>query len=138
MNALNWKAWLAAIVLFLAGMATGSVLTVGHGARVFRAAFLAPPPAGPHENPSRLQRHLVRELDLTEAQSAQVKTELEQMKTELKRIRFSSVQRARNILHETMARIAADLPADKREKFKSLSKERLRHVGLDDDAQPGK
>jgi hypothetical protein len=140
MNSSRWKVWVAAIVIFFAGIAVGSVITVGIGSRMLRNAIRANPTAAGQADRSmvRLHRNIVRELKLDDANSAKIKSELDQTALELKRLRFATVLRARAILREAVNRIATDLPPEKREKFKTMSEQRLRRVGLDPEQTPDK
>jgi len=135
MNAFNWKVWLAAFVLFLAGMAAGSILTVGIGTRLLRTAFNGNPQANANglaqaERLNRVQYLLVRELDLDTVQAAQVQFQLDQMKAELRRARVANAQQAQGIMRDTLVRIGADLPPEKREKLQSLTEKLRRRFGF--------
>ncbi len=129
----RWKAALAALFLFVAGIAVGVGGTVGYGVRHFRQTVRDPAAAGVRSERAmdRIHTRLVKELALDAAQSAMVQTELERTRAEIRAQRLENAQRTRRTLAAGFLRIGANLPPEKRAEFRKLAARRLERLGLD-------
>ncbi|MFA6288609.1 MAG: hypothetical protein WC661_14590 [Opitutaceae bacterium] len=127
MNTPRWKVVLAAFGLFVAGLMVGGLVTAKIGAHLIRKAWLAPSTArGPVDRAvERIQKNLTSELKLDATQSAAVQTELALTAQEFKTLRVETIQKARADIADSVRRIAATLPPEKRADFYKLVKERF-------------
>ena len=133
MITLHWKALLAAGFLFLAGVAAGVLGTVGYGVRHTRALLREPSvAAGRFERATnRIEKRLVAELALDEAQAAVVRREFARTASELRALRVETVQRTRRTISATILRIGAQLPPEKRAELRALAARRLHRLGME-------
>lgn len=138
MIASRWKAALAALFLFVAGIAVGVLGTVGIGLRQIRLTFREPAVMqGRGERAiDRMHSRIVKELDLDTAQSAHVRAELERTAAELSTVRSENRQRIRRLLAGTALRIGADLPPEKRTELRRLMVQRLSRLGIERTGDP--
>ena len=127
MNTPRWKVILAAFGLFAAGLVAGGLVTAKVGAHLVRKAWLAPVTArGPIDRAvERIQKKLAGELKLTDTEAAAVQAELARTAGEFKALRVDTVQKVRADVADTVRRIAAALPPEKRADFYKLVKERF-------------
>jgi len=132
MSTPRWKVFLAAFGLFFAGFVVGGLVTAKIGAHLIRKAWLAPTTArGPVDRAvERIQKSLTSELKLDAAQSAAVQTELAATTAQLKTLRVETVQKVRADIADSVRRIAATLPPEKRADFYKLVKERFTRFGM--------
>jgi hypothetical protein len=70
---------------------------------------------------TRLQTEWVRELNLNDPQAEMVHHELATTAHEIKVLRFTTVNRFEDLCRETLQRIEANLPEDKRARFHTLA-----------------
>lgn len=138
MNTPRWKVLLAAFGLFSAGCLVGGLVTAKIGAHLLRKAWLAPVTArGPIDRAvEHVQKKLTADLKLDAAQSAAVQAELARTATEFKELRVETVQKARADLRDSVRRIAAALPPEKRPAFYKLVKERFARFEVPAPATP--
>lgn len=129
----RWKAALAALFLFVAGIAVGVGGTVGYGIRHFRQTMRDPAATTIRSERAmeRLHTRLVQELALDAGQSAMVQAELEHTRAEIRVQRLENAQRTRRTLAAGLLRIGANLPPEKRAEFRKLATRRLERLGLD-------
>ncbi|HEY0947710.1 MAG TPA: hypothetical protein VGD81_20675 [Opitutaceae bacterium] len=129
----RWKVWLAAFGIFAAGLAAGSLITVGLGARALRRALQAPADAArvtPIDRAvNRIHDELTDELGLTPEQSASVRAELAHSASEVKRLRVETVAQVRRTLETAVHRIGARLTTEQRTKLDELTAKRFARVG---------
>ena len=132
MNTPRWKVILAAFTLFFAGLVIGGLVTAKIGSHLIRKAWLAPVTArGPVDRAvERIQKNLTSELELDATQSAAVQAELAVTAGQLKALRVDTVQKARADIADSVRRIAAALPPEKRPDFYKLVKERFARFDL--------
>jgi hypothetical protein len=138
MITIHWKALLAAFFLFVAGVAVGVLGMVGYGMRHTRA-LLREPAATPgrfERATGRVEKRLVAELSLDEAQAAVVHREFARAATEMRTLRVETVQRTRRTVAATLLRIGTELPPEKRAELRRLAARRLQRLGLDLTTEP--
>lgn len=132
MITIHWKALLAALFIFAAGIAVGVFGTVGFGLRQIRTSFREPAAAGRLERATpRLEKRLTDELALDDAQTAIVHRELTRAAQDLRAIRVETVRRTRRTVADTVLRIGAELPPEKRAQLRQLARKRLERLGLE-------
>jgi len=111
----RWIAALAAIVIFVAGMASGAALTVLIAVRHFHDAI-----QHPEQAPERLAAHLERRLDLDEKQAAKIREIIAARQSELNAIRrrvWPEVMEQLKLLHEE---ITAELNPEQRRQWRTM------------------
>ena len=96
-NALKWKLAFAFLLVFVAGVTTGGLLTTLH----VRHHFLGPPHSGAVDD--RMREHLRRALDLTPEQAAKIAPIVDAASAKLESIRVETAQRVRNLMEESFA-----------------------------------
>jgi Spy/CpxP family protein refolding chaperone len=114
---LKWKLAVGFLLVFLAGLTTGSFAWKWHGHP------WGPPPG---ELGQRLNERLRHELRLTPAQAAKIAPIIEQSAKKLEAIRVESAQRVRQTFVETHRQIAPQLTPEQRTKLAAME-ERHRH-----------
>jgi len=126
------RAWIAAGLFFVAGMAVGSIITLRIGQRLVRHAFSAPAdaPAPIDHRAKKIEAQLKRALDLSPSQEAQVDAAIEQTTHEFKALRVDTGRRLQEVLNRGVAAAAAPLTPAQRAKFLELAKERMDRLGL--------
>lgn len=132
MNALRWRGWLVAAMVFVLGVAVGAAGTVWLGTRAIRRVLQAPLSAtGPADRAvARIGADLTRSLELTPDQSERVQVILEQSAVRMKAIRAGALLRAGAELRTTTDRIAAELPPEKHEELYRVIARRYERLGL--------
>lgn len=113
-NALKWKLAFAFLLVFIAGMTTGGLLSSLH----VRRHFLGPPHSG--EVGDRMREHLRRALDLTPEQSAKIAPIIDATSAKLEAIRVETAQRVRNAMDESEQQIAPELTPEQQKKLHEL------------------
>lgn len=138
MITLHWKALLAAFFIFVIGIAVGVLGTVGYGVRHTRALLREPAAAqGRFERATgRIEKRLVSELALDEAQAAIVHREFARTAAELRAQRVETLQRTRRTIGATILRIGAELPPEKRAELRRLAARRLQRLGMEVTTDP--
>jgi Spy/CpxP family protein refolding chaperone len=117
-SALKWKLAFAFLLVFVAGVTTGGLLSTLH----VRRHFLGPPHSG--EMGDRMREHLRRALDLTPEQAAKIAPIVDATSTKLEAIRVETAQRVRNAMEESERQISPELTPEQQEK---LHKMKLQH-----------
>ena len=117
-NALKWKLAFAFLLVFIAGLTTGGLLSTLH----VRRHFLGPPHSGAVGD--RMREHLRRALDLTPEQAAKIAPIVDATSGKLEAIRVETAQRVRNAMEESERQIAPELTPEQQEK---LHKMKLHH-----------
>ncbi|HVU36056.1 MAG TPA: hypothetical protein VHE61_21625 [Opitutaceae bacterium] len=132
MKAIGWRGWLVALAIFVLGAGVGVTSTVMVGKRMLRHLLQAPVDArGPADRAAaRAAADLTTELGLTPEQSQRVQQILEDSARSLKTIRRQAVIEAARELRASSARIAAELPPEKRAGFYRVIGQRFRRLGL--------
>ena len=113
-SALKWKLAFAFLLVFLAGMVTGTLLSHLHVKR----RFLGPPHSG--DVAGRMREHLRRGLDLTPEQEAKILPIVESTSAKLEAIRIETAERVRAIMAESKREIAPQLTPEQQEKLEKL------------------
>jgi hypothetical protein len=75
---------------------------------------------------TRLQAEWVRELNLNDSQAEMLHHELTTTAHEIKVLRYTTVSRFEELCRETLKRIEADLPEEKRTRFHALAESELK------------
>jgi hypothetical protein len=114
---LKWKLAFAFLLVFVAGITTGGLLSTLHVQR----HFLGPPNSG--EMGNRMREHLRRALDLTPEQAARIAPIVDATSAKLEAIRVETAQRVRNAMDESERQISPELSPEQQEKLKKLKRE---------------
>lgn len=117
-SALKWKLAFAFLLVFVAGVTTGGLLSTLHT----RRHFLGPPHSG--EMGDRMREHLQRALDLTPEQAAKIAPIVDATSAKLEAIRVETAQRVRSAMEESERQISPELTPEQQEK---LHKMKLQH-----------
>jgi Spy/CpxP family protein refolding chaperone len=117
-SALKWKLAFAFLLVFVAGVTTGGLLSTLH----VRRHFLGPPHSG--EMGDRMREHLRRALNLTPEQAAKIAPIVDATSAKLEAIRVETAQRVRNAMEESERQISPELTPEQQEK---LHKMKLQH-----------
>ncbi|MGC4016243.1 MAG: hypothetical protein QM755_17230 [Luteolibacter sp.] len=128
----KWKAVLLLLVVFLLGAVTG-VFTCGAVilAKLRESARNPAAASRPMERFfDRTERQLDRELNLDAEEKQAVHEELETTSGRLREIRMGVSRDVRALAHDSVERIAARLPEEKRAAFREKASKRLGPWGL--------
>lgn len=106
------KPWLALALVFLAGVVVGAV-----GTRLAVRHYVRTVLAQPETLRERIERELIRRLDLSEEQKPKVHAALIRAHERLKVLRGEFQPRLREILDAAAAEISATLTPEQRERF---------------------
>ena len=112
--ALKWKLAFAFLLVFIAGVTTGGLLSTHH----MRRHFLGPPHSG--EMGDRMREHLRRALDLTPEQAAKIAPIVDATSAKLEAIRVETAQRVRNAMEESERQISPELTPEQQKKLHEL------------------
>ena len=126
-SALKWKLAFAFLLVFIAGLTTGGLLSTHH----IKRHFLGPPHSG--DVPGRMREHLERELDLTPEQSAKIAPIVDATSAKLEAIRIETAERVRKVMEESKQEIAPQLTPEQQKKLQELKEKHikiLRHHGF--------
>jgi Spy/CpxP family protein refolding chaperone len=126
-GALKWKLAFAFLLVFIAGMMTGGLLSTLH----VRWLFLGPPHSG--DVAGRMRKHWQRALDLTPEQSAKISPIIDATAAKLDAIRVETAQRVADVLEESHREIAPQLTPEQQKKLETIKEEhrrRLLHHGF--------
>jgi Spy/CpxP family protein refolding chaperone len=126
-SALKWKLAFAFLLVFVAGVTTGGLLSSLH----MRRHFLGPPHSG--EVGDRMREHLRRALDLTPEQAVKIAPIVDATSAKLESIRVETAQRVRNAMEESERQISPELTPEQQKKLQKLKQEHkktLMHHGF--------
>jgi Spy/CpxP family protein refolding chaperone len=116
-GALKWKLAFAFLLVFVAGIMTGGLLSSLH----MRRHFLGPPHSG--EIGERMREHLQRALDLTPEQAKKISPIVDATSAKLEAIRIETAQRVRSTMEESERQISPELTPDQQKKLQTLKHE---------------
>jgi Spy/CpxP family protein refolding chaperone len=116
-SALKWKLAFAFLLVFVAGITTGGLLSTLH----VRRHFLGPPHSG--EMGDRMREHLRRALDLTPEQAAKIAPIVDATSAKLEAIRVETAQRVRSAMEESERQISPELTPDQQKKLHQMKLE---------------
>ncbi len=120
-NALKWKLAFAFLLVFIAGVTTGGLLSTHHVKR----RFLGPPHSG--DVSGRMRDHLQRALDLTPEQAAKIAPIVDATSVKLEAIRVETAERVRHVMEESKREIAPELTPEQQKKLQELKQ---RHIKI--------
>jgi Spy/CpxP family protein refolding chaperone len=120
-NALKWKLAFAFLLVFIAGVTTGGLLSTHH----IKRRFLGPPHSG--DVSGRMREHLKRALDLTPEQAEKIAPIVDATSARLEAIRVETAERVRQVMEESKREIAPQLNP---EQLKKLQELKQRHVKI--------
>jgi Spy/CpxP family protein refolding chaperone len=126
-SALKWKLAFALLLVFVAGVTTGGLLSTLHVHR----HFLGPPHSGAVGD--RMREHLRRALDLTPEQAAKIAPIVDATSAKLESIRVETAQRVRDAMEESERQISPQLTPEQQKKLQELKLEHrkvLMHHGF--------
>jgi hypothetical protein len=129
----SWRAWAAAAVIFVLGIATGVAGTSLYALRIVRGALQSPPAAGgPADRATaRIADDIIRNLELAPPEARRVRAEFAQAAANIRALRAQSNRQMIFELREGARRAAAELPAAQRAAFYNRIERRLQALGLD-------
>ncbi len=133
------QAWLAAIALFVFGVAVGTAGTALLGLRSVKRAMSAPVQTQAQvveRATARVAQQLTRELELDEAAEARIRTELRRAALNIRRLRADHIRAMQTEIRSAAGRIAAELPPEQRERMENRIAQHLRRVGFESLSQP--
>lgn len=141
MSAFRWQAWLAALAIFVFGVAVGTAGTALLGLRsvkrVLAAPQQSPPPAQLLERATaRVAQQLSRDLELDEKTEADIRAELRRAAVSIRRLRIENYRALQAEARATATRIAAQVPPEHRERVEARILLHLRRVGLEPAPSP--
>jgi Spy/CpxP family protein refolding chaperone len=113
-SALKWKLAFAFLLVFVAGVTTGGLLSTLHT----RRHFLGPPHSG--EMGDRMREHLRRALDLTPEQAAKIAPIVDATSAKLEAIRVETAQRVRSAMEESERQISPELTPEQQKKLHQM------------------
>ena len=113
-SGLKWKLAFAFLLVFLAGIMTGTLLSHIH----IKRRFLGPPHSG--DVAGRMREHLRRGLDLTPEQEAKILPIVESTSAKLEAIRVETAERVRAVMAESKREMAPQLSPEQQEKLEKL------------------
>jgi Spy/CpxP family protein refolding chaperone len=119
-GALKWKLAFAFLLVFVAGVTTGGLLSTLHVHR----RFLGPPHSGAVGD--RMREHLQRALDLTPEQAAKIAPIVDATSTKLEAIRVETAQRVRSAMEESERAISPQLTPEQQKKLQKMKLEHHR------------
>ena len=119
-SALKWKLAFAFLLVFVAGVTTGGLLSTLH----VRRHFLGPPHSGAVGD--RMREHLRRALDLTPEQAAKIAPIVDATSAKLEAIRVETAQRVRNAMEESERQISPELTPEQQKKLQNMKREHQR------------
>lgn len=128
----TWRAWAAATVIFVLGIAVGIAGTSLYGLRALRNAIQAPPAVdGPIDRATaRLAEDLIRSLKLAPAEAQRVHAEFAKTAATIRARRIQSNREMITELRQGARRVAASLPPPQRAEFYNRLERRLRALGF--------
>lgn len=106
------KPWLALVLVFVAGVVLGAV-----GTRLAVRHFVRTAIQQPERLRDRIERELIRRLELSEEQKPRVRAALVRAQERLHALRAEFQPRLREILDDAGAEISATLTEEQRERF---------------------
>jgi Spy/CpxP family protein refolding chaperone len=112
-----FKPWLVLALIFLAGVGTGILLTVGLGPH-----FMHPP--GPQMMKRHWMSHLTEKLGLTADQQAKIEPIVTDATNQLEALHHDETDRASKIMESVNSQISALLTPDQQAKLQQLESER--------------
>lgn len=131
-SAPRWRGWLVAAAIFILGLAVGAAGAAWFGTRLVRQALQAPleAPGLADRAAVRIGAELTKTLELTPDQSARIQGQLAQSAANLKAVRLRARAQAAAELRDSIKRISAELPPEKRAEFQRLVARRYEQLGL--------
>ena len=113
------RPWLVMTLIFLLGIGSGILLTIGLGPR-----FMGPP--GPQEMRNRWMMHLTHRLNLTEDQQAKIQPIVTDAETQIQAVHHEDVTRISGILRAASGKISALLNPDQQAELTKMEADRER------------
>ncbi len=119
-DALKWKLAFAFLLVFIAGVTTGGLLSTHHVKR----RFLGPPHSG--DVSGRMREHLQRALDLTPEQAVKIRPIVDATSAKLEAIRVETAERVRSVMEESKREMTPQLTPEQQEKLKKLKQKHIK------------
>lgn len=134
MNTTRWQAWLAAAAIFVFGLAVGTAGMAVFGIRAIERNLEAapqPPAQMMDQATARIAGQLRRDLHLDAEAEARVRAELRRAAVAIRRLRMESNRELQVEIRAAAARIAAELPLEKRDQLEGRIAQQLRRFGME-------
>ena len=116
---MNVRPWFVMVLIFLVGIATGSLLTIGLG-----PVLMHPP--GAQEVRNRWMMHLVHHLQLTTDQQTKIQPILNDAEQQIQTAHRDDVSRISGIIEAANSKISPLLNPDQQAELKKMEDERKR------------
>ncbi len=132
MNSNRGRAWIVAAAIFVLGVAVGGLATTWLGLHRLRHNLRNPGSSSAlfDRAGNRIGDDLVSALQLTPAEEANVRNQIERMVAQLKQLRHRGALDAAAEVRATVRRIQSTLPPEKREKLREVLRQRFEKLGL--------
>lgn len=117
MNRIVSRPWLIMALIFVLGIGTGVLLTIGLGPRFTR-------PMGEQEMRNRWMMHLSHRLNLTPDQQSKIRPILDEAEAQILSVHHEDVSRVSGILQAANSKISALLNPDQRAQLAQMEQER--------------
>ena len=129
----SWRAWAAAAVIFVLGIATGVAGTSLYALRIVRGALQSPPSVGgPAERATaRIADDIIRNLELAPPEARRVRAEFALAAANIRALLAQSNRQMIAELREGARRAAAELPPAQRAAFSNRIERRLQALGME-------
>jgi Spy/CpxP family protein refolding chaperone len=114
---LKWKLAFAFLLVFVAGVTTGGLLSSMHA----RRHFLGPPHSG--DVAGRMREHFRRALDLTAEEETKIAPIIGATAAKLEAIRVETAERVRTVMEESKREVAPYLSSEQQKKLEKLESE---------------
>jgi Spy/CpxP family protein refolding chaperone len=127
-STIKWKLAFAFLLVFIAGVTTGGLLSTHH----IKRHFLGPPHSG--DVSGRMREHLQKELDLTPEQMVKIAPIVDATSAKLDAIRVETAERVRKVMEDSKSEIAPQLTPEQQKKLQELKQKHikiLRHHGFE-------
>jgi Spy/CpxP family protein refolding chaperone len=117
-SSLKGKLALAFLLVFVAGVATGTFLGLHH---LTHHVILGPPHSG--DVPDKMREHFRRALDLTAEQESKIAPIIDATSAKLETIRVETAERVRTVMEESKRQVAPLLTPEQQKKLEKLESE---------------
>ena len=133
-SALKGKLFLAFLLVFAAGAATGAFLGIHH---LSHHIILGPPHSG--DVPDKIREHFRRALSLTAEQESKIAPILDATVAKLETIRVETAEKVRTVMEESKKEVAPLLTPEQQKKLEKLESEHRKmmlHHGFEQPPPP--
>ncbi|HRE83508.1 MAG TPA: hypothetical protein PLN52_20860 [Opitutaceae bacterium] len=132
MKSSHWRAWLGAALIFLLGAIVGGTVVTRLGMARLRQALQggAVGTTFAERATDRIADDLIQELDLNGEQARRLRLTLDSTAANLRQVRRRATVEVAGEIRSSLQQIGADLPPEKRVKFREVMRKRFEKLGL--------